>query len=1241
MLKKAKSIESLNKIADRVLNGIPRKYLLHWKKKVDGIVFRERKRASMLIQRVVRGYFGRCRARREEELDRKERDLMIRNLCAASLLERKGRLVGLFRADLQAISRLRCAGAVCIQGAFRRYCSQRFVGALQAQKANDLRLARAAVMMQKSFRRYRCRRVLEERRQPRKQAIRALNKLIRARLGCGLDIQRVFRGHKARKLRRVLHLEWKRLDQAARRVQKAYRVSKGSYALNLKIAARREKNNLMMREKRRVSASCIQTAFRGYQARLVLRQKLCAKELEKERQNALCKRAATKIQVWWWKLRGNMAMANRVEMRRMRRDLQVASASLINRVYRGYLGRKVFKRKKARTLASIRIQCALRCALARRKGLRLRKRREKTIRDAAVTIQCMARMYNARARVHSLRRRYAATRIANFYRCCVATRLVKDLSEKRERERAQKALEHRSAVLIQKIARGYARKSKFTEFRRGVMATKIQNRLARPFLTKKILVKRRRVKNKQTSRVVSELKWQIVLRNQSAKLIQNNARAKAARAMMRMLKLEKRNQAARRIQRMCRVVLAKNIVVRAKRDRAACSIQACWRHFLEKRTLLHRFLARKQQMLDEMRAATKLQSLWRAKKGRENLRRMIKEERDRKVREKYLAERKRKMEEERLRLERLEAQAKKRRILAKEKHDKEYNRLVELGVIDKLRNGFRAPRWAKKLIDLDTLDRVLVSHKEQEEIRDAWVGILDEHSQETFYYNNITGETQWDMPEKLLEAYNKENKKQVVEQREVQRKEYFAKKRRARSYHKLVCHGKIDWVSAFAHCNRRATLFCVHCNKVFCPGCADRAHRRGPPRNHVPQPVEDVTRNEVCINCERQLVNRICNTCNNDGFCNACYKSTHENKPSHKTEEIIREKQQLILQADDEKCPSCEMSAATKRCTSCDEIYCDGCFEIMHEKGRRQEHEWVPANEKSTWKQLYDVNTSRYYYYNSFTEESVWVKPLVLMDKAEREQHEKAEAKREKKEKKKDKRSEEQKQIEVLEEELLQLKEWAEDLEIRKQQEQLLDAPEKFKRKGFLGRIIRDPNEFLANPMASVKTFETEIYHERKGYLEGMLCDPDGEQGDIEDVVNGSEESKQAYAAIMMQQMAQQRRDLRSDILSQTKQQLSGNALRNKLQQAEIEFKGVENAKVLVQECTKAGIKYGPKHSGPDKLDKQQAIQALVFYRHEQQVQAKLQVEEAKEQLKQAEESEKRLKKLQIATAKAKKGKKA
>ncbi len=37
-------------------------------------------------------------------------------------------------------------------------------------------------------------------------------------------------------------------------------------------------------------------------------------------------------------------------------------------------------------------------------------------------------------------------------------------------------------------------------------------------------------------------------------------------------------------------------------------------------------------------------------------------------------------------------------------------------------------------------------------------------------------------------------------------------------------------------------------------------------------------------------------------------------------------------------CVECEDQEATLRCTECDDIYCDPCFEFQHRKGRRASH---------------------------------------------------------------------------------------------------------------------------------------------------------------------------------------------------------------------------------------------------------------------------------------------------------------
>jgi hypothetical protein len=100
---------------------------------------------------------------------------------------------------------------------------------------------------------------------------------------------------------------------------------------------------------------------------------------------------------------------------------------------------------------------------------------------------------------------------------------------------------------------------------------------------------------------------------------------------------------------------------------------------------------------------------------------------------------------------------------------------------------------------------------------------------------------------------------------------------------------------------------------------------------------------------------------------------------------------------------------------------------------------------------------------------------------------------------------------------------------------------------------------------------------------------------------------------------------LQSDLHQVAMEQISVKELKKRVRKAEREFRGVDNAKLLVIECEKAEIPYGPSVREDMKVTKAEAIEQLVRHRHKVEQEKKREIEEQKGKVKEAELLRKRM----------------
>lgn len=92
---------------------------------------------------------------------------------------------------------------------------------------------------------------------------------------------------------------------------------------------------------------------------------------------------------------------------------------------------------------------------------------------------------------------------------------------------------------------------------------------------------------------------------------------------------------------------------------------------------------------------------------------------------------------------------------------------------------------------------------------------------------------------------------------------------------------------------------------------------------------------KLCVECEEEDARRQCAQCE-DVFCDACYEKVHNSAKREKhTWKAIGSL----------RCIECEKMRATRWCNVCEDPYCLGCFTIIHSKGNKATHQWVDMAE--------------------------------------------------------------------------------------------------------------------------------------------------------------------------------------------------------------------------------------------------------------------------------------------------------
>ena len=253
---------------------------------------------------------------------------------------------------------------------------------------------------------------------------------------------------------------------------------------------------------------------------------------------------------------------------------------------------------------------------------------------------------------------------------------------------------------------------------------------------------------------------------------------------------------------------------------------------------------------------------------------------------------------------------------------------------------------------------------------DDWEEIIQDDGTR-YYFNKITGESQWNPPKGFVPAPKEDwEKKKVVPTGLCDRcfhKEPSASTKATRrcldcdlpfclacyqDTHKSarqLAHRVKVLTKKESHpffCSNReecgdtlASRLCKQCDIMYCGACYDSAHNIGDMKKH--SYMQFIEGSERCVECEAKLAVVLCDQCG-DVYCQSCRELTHsKGRLKEHTFDEVNYQDKDDLEGNEEHCSECNTKKATRVCDQCGDPYCDSCFDRLHATGKRKDHTWM------------------------------------------------------------------------------------------------------------------------------------------------------------------------------------------------------------------------------------------------------------------------------------------------------------
>ncbi|RLN95649.1 hypothetical protein BBJ28_00007433 [Nothophytophthora sp. Chile5] len=834
-----------------------------------------------------------------------------------------------------------------------------------------------------------------------------------------------------------------------RAVKLLERVSSDAYVGTLDRGFQRWKRagRLLIEQERHQAATVIQTAFRTRRARqhlLILRQAAKARDHRRELAvQALLRFERYGFTMKWGALRVGFDL---VRQTRAARSLQLFlrrtrrhAATLIQCQFRGWNARGSYQSAR---LAVITIQCAVRCALARRKrGRRL---------GATVKLQGWAK---------------------GVLLCRVARRVLEEMKVQAQRREAL-------ALLLQKRARQIEAQQTARLLREALKVVKIEQR--RYFGT-------------EDGGVHGGTGW--VTHQTSSELL----------AFVTERFLEDDTCFTLKETRWLRAQVQAAYERLAREDQATVFLQRRYRGYATRLGYwVHRCQMEQLRQLKEVKAVV-LQRIARGWLARRQTHRLREQRRKLELKEAYVRERRRKDEERewKERVDREQMELRVQQAHEAEAQIREARREADIARIKAEAAAYRAQELAAEL-EIKAVQEALAAkkanEKEEEMEGDKWTELADEFGN-VYYCNERTGESCWDRPppppkkeekplveeakavstdakaEELKVQQTKEDeeckiKAALEEKGDLERALREGKCRTCRRVqatkqcldcedtahakfctacftqehprlsNSSECHhdfavlpsaqARVARCQSALHSNtgdsenqqppglRLATYFCLECTAAthpdsesesklklasdselrsesklkldaagcfYCDECFAGSHETTQELQHVEKALQFCRGASLCCDCGHTLAVRLCEQCG-DKFCASCFVTAHTSSKRRLTThswtplKVIREP---LVSETDVYCVDCDLRASSRLCNLCGDGFCDSCFAVAHAKGAKRSHTWLPwavAAQHGDWLEIQDNNSTLFF--NVETKESTVTRPSALLPGDER-----------------------------------------------------------------------------------------------------------------------------------------------------------------------------------------------------------------------------------------------------------------
>ena len=230
----------------------------------------------------------------------------------------------------------------------------------------------------------------------------------------------------------------------------------------------------------------------------------------------------------------------------------------------------------------------------------------------------------------------------------------------------------------------------------------------------------------------------------------------------------------------------------------------------------------------------------------------------------------------------------------------------------------------------------------------GWKMGADDHGR-NYYYNLITGETQFERPEGWVPPQEELWVKNTTNT--------------GLTYYFNQMSGETAWFPPCDECRQNeGTKICFDCPGTYCPGCFNKRHYPccDPEKldSSVPPP------HDGCITDEH-----------GKKMCEHLWKGADQDKEELGMGEI--------------HCQKCQTKKAVRTSKLSRESFCLDCFMELHNTPWTSQIEWIPYEEfKKGWQEIKGRNPGdQDYYFNPMTREETYDKPMDLMNPEEKKEH--------------------------------------------------------------------------------------------------------------------------------------------------------------------------------------------------------------------------------------------------------------